>query len=352
MDNLASDILLNNNELDQNTNPFELDYLAIANLEGIGIEQITNTKLRYKHLNAKPADNFKIPPISHFIWFTKIDAPKEVRVQDLQNLFKILDILNSQETTWQHFLWTNCKVCIPETIQELQSCSIQVNEINQLKEKLVSYNILTDLIENKKFGMAADFFRLDILKEMGGIYFDLNYILSHSPEKYMHQYEFLTHTDRGGLFVDVYMIAAKPHHPILEEATNIVLRNFINPTHYVQLAQNSSLHIQELTGVMTYLPFNCAFFKYVNKYTVDFAFPLAIKESYPIEAKKPHFFSDDIYEDYVQDSCENTDEAVQQEILIQALLDANKNEICMKTILGFDGIDGNSWFDETALYVE
>ncbi|MFV9875221.1 MAG: hypothetical protein AB8U25_01220 [Rickettsiales endosymbiont of Dermacentor nuttalli] len=52
------------------------------------------------------------------------------------------------------------------------------------------------------------------------------------------------------------------------------------------------MNIQDYTDIMTYLSFNFAFFRNVNTQTIDMAFPLVIKSSYPLDAKQPYFVDD------------------------------------------------------------
>lgn len=196
--------------------------------------------------------------------------------------------------------------------------------------------------------------RFNILKNFGGFYSDLNYIIVESPEKYMKTFDFLVHSDRGSIFVDVYMIASIPHHPILEEACMRVLKNFIDPPYYVALASNSSMHIQDYIGIMTYLPFNFAFFRNVNIQTSDMVFPLTIKNKYPVNAKQPSFFDD--YEENIGfqgiGMCNNDEQSCREEEMNQLIQKYDDNEICVENILGFDGRDGNSWFEGSALYYD
>lgn len=322
--------MMDKHSIEKNIRENNWDYLIIANLEGVGIEKITDINTRYKNLNAVAGKQLKIPLISHHIWLTRQDSPKEIREQDLKVLIKVLTILDGNNSDWLHILWTNCKACIPQSLGKLKHQNLIVAEIHDIKDSLISYNIVLNLIEKKQFGIAADFLRFNILNEWGGFYCDLNYMLNYNPEQDMKTYELFTHTARGGVFVDVYMIATKPHHPILEETLNTVLKNFIDPPYHIQLAQNSSMHIKQFTGLMTFLPFNLAFFNNVNQETIDFAFPLEIKGGYPNEAKQVYGINH--YEE--ADCCRPEDKAIEMYY---------KKEICKETILGFDSWDGDTW---------
>ncbi len=324
-----------------------LDYFEIAEIEGLNLHQLILEQNRYININAPVSNTLRVPAISHHIWFTKPSAPSELREQDFISYNKILAILDANETKWQHYLWTNCKSCIPETVKKLNSINVIVREISEASDQLVSSEIVTNLIEKKQFGIAADFFRFDLLKTFGGFYSDLNYIMNYSPDEHMRALDFFAHTDRGGVFIDVYMIAAKPHHPILEETVATVLRNFNNPPAYIVNAGNSSMHIQEYTGIMTYLPFNFAFFKHMNQNTTDFIFPLETLNKYPMSAKQ--YMNTCEYLEYfmaqecVAETCNSNQQAL-------TFIDYCVKEICMEEILGFDSADGNSWFDSQPLH--
>lgn len=324
-----------------------LDYFEIAEIEGLNLHQITHEQNRYTNINAPMSDTFRVPAISHHIWFTKPSDPSEMREQDFASYNKLLLVLDSNGTYWQHFLWTNCKSCIPDTVKKLSSINVIVREISEASNQLVSSEIITNLIEKKQFGIAADFFRFDLLKTFGGFYSDLNYIMNYSPDEHMRSFDFFAHTDRGGVFIDVYMIAAKPHHPILEETFATVLRNFITPPAHVINAENSSMHIQEYTGVMTYLPFNFAIFKNLNHNTTDFIFPLETLNKYPMDAKQ-YMNTCEYIEYFKTQECTDENCNINQQTL--TFLDYCSKEICMEEILGFDSADGDSWFDSPPLY--
>jgi hypothetical protein len=348
---LATVLLLASSFQAQASEDFTFDISRYAPEEGVSLEQMADTQKRYKGLSARPTEDLKIPTLSHHIWLTDPRQPREMRPQDRVSLAKILMTLKKEGGEWHHFLWTNAKGFLPETLKWANKLGIQMNDINDEAYHLQATPIVRALAEEKKFGVAADFLRFDILSQMGGFYSDLNYMMAESPLKAMHTYDFLVHTDRGGMLVDVYMIAAKPGHPILVNAFETTLRNFQNPPPYVQLVQTSGLHIQEYTGVMTYWPFNFAFFKYVNGNTTDLAYPLETKEPYPAEAKKYYFIADkSAVWSALYGFCENTLRG-RENAHIHALFDQYEaGEICMETILGFDSEDGDSWFEGKPLY--
>lgn len=338
-------------QLMTNTNPYEkfvFNPLEILQIEGITFDQLTDYIQRYKNIDAKEQKDLIIPTTSHHIWLTHHDNPKELRPQDLELFKNLIDKLDQDYNNWNHILWTNCVSCLPHTKQNLNSTNINIRDLTDVKNDLISYDTVMLLANEKKFGMASDLLRFDLLKTFGGFYTDINYILDHSPITYMHSYDFFTHTDRGDILVDVYMIAAKPNHPIFKEALAITLRNFNNPPIYVQKAlKEANFHIQDLTGVMTYLPYNIAFFRHMNVNTKDFAFPLEIQDEYPKDAKKPGFDFNDIE---LELSSSNQMSNSEDNILLRQLINFHSNQICMGRILGFDSNDGNSWFDGESLY--
>lgn len=328
----------------------EFNMLEVLDKAQFNFSLIGDVENRYKHLEAPATDSFRIPAKSHFIWLSKYSPSKEVSDQDLKAMISTLKILDSDKNYWQHNLWTNCISCISETIEKLSEYHVVPRHFSEIYALSKSYHIIYDLIEFGKFGIASDFLRLNILNEFGGIYFDLNYMLQQSPVPYMKTFDFLAHSDRGGAFVDVFMIAAKPHHPILEEATTKILHNFQNPPSYVQEALNLKLHIQDLTGVITYIPFNMAVYNHLNEKTIDFIFPLEVRDGYPENAKKPEISIDLIEQELEGGSCANLTDALPMQIKGCAMANAILNDICVDTILGFDSIFGNTWFSEPALY--
>ena len=325
---------------------FEPNIFVHAHRENLTVDQILDLKKRYAALAVQPSAYLKIPAVNHAIWLTNPDQPKEMRPRDKHYMEKRINLLNQDPISWTHVLWTNAIEHTPETLAWAVTMGVVVRNIFDPVYGLQSAGFIPDLVEKKQLGIAADFLRFDFLHREGGFYADVNYMLHQSPLSVMKTYDFIVHSDRGGVLVDVYMIAAKPRHPILVSAFEMTLRNLIHPPAYVQHAHGAQLHPQEYTGVMTYWPFNFSFFKYVNQNTTDWAYPLATKSAYPSEAKQHSLFGP---EWDLEGMCADSQEERSEEQLVEFYENYIKNEICVESILGWDSREGDSWLPEGVL---
>lgn len=153
-----------------------------------------------------------IPKINHSLWLTKQGDPREMKDNDNDNLLSKVNFLNKDSGQWQHILWTNCKACIPNTIASLSNSNIEIREIQEIKDQMLTYDIISAAL-NHKMGFAVDLARYEILKIMGGAYSDLNYILTESPSKFMEGYDFVIPYTTA--IENNFMMSAKDH-PILK----------------------------------------------------------------------------------------------------------------------------------------
>ncbi len=202
-----------------------------------------------EYANLLYSDNYqsKIPLISHHIWLTNPKSPREVKLKDLNNLNNTISTLDSQSNNkWTHIFWTNCKTCIPKTLEFLSNINIQVNLLSHYQHDLTSYQLVEDLIiEDNAFGMAADLIREDIVVNYGGLYLDLNYEVNRSPENLMERFNFILDEK-----VENYMFAASPQEPVLK----LILKNTINKIKSLSTIGEKvqGCSVEELTDSITY----------------------------------------------------------------------------------------------------
>ncbi len=183
---------------------FKPDILAYAPHEGVRLTELFDPITRFKASQAKPAAFMKIPLLNHAIWLSNPIAPKEIRLQDKKYMEKRIRILNEDPAPWRHVLWTNvARDSLPETYSWAEGLGVVVCNIDHPQYRLQSAPLIADLVKEKKMGIAADFLRFDFLKNEGGFYADANYILRKSPIMAMKTYDFIAHSDRGEILVDV-----------------------------------------------------------------------------------------------------------------------------------------------------
>lgn len=247
------------------------DFFSTTNMP-FNISEIISTKYKYLDtlFDSVEQTTAKIPLISHHIWLINRVKPKEVKGQDIVNLRATIDILNQDEENWEHVFWTNCKTCLPKTLEELsQLPSLQVREISEIADQLIYYAQVEAATAQNKFGMAADMLRLDLLNSFGGFYSDLDYNLYRSPLKYMRKYDFIADsTSSGGMYLSP--VLSTPGHKIIAGA--LVTIDEIYKSSLYQATLNCSIVFQ--TGVLTALSFDVSCYRHANKYhTKDLIFP-------------------------------------------------------------------------------
>jgi hypothetical protein len=157
-------------------------------------------------------------------------------------MFSMIFSQEKTSTSWQHILWTNCKACIPHSIQQLANSGFQVRELTEEQNQLQSLEFVNHFLEVKQFGLAVDILREDIINAFGGVYLDLNFRLAQSPEKYMGKFDFIGIS--GELFNENYMFVAKPHHPIVKNALKVAIEfstHLIDEVEYVEQCNKEML---------------------------------------------------------------------------------------------------------------
>lgn len=306
----------------------------------------------YKRLdvhNLREDNEFKIPPISHHIWLTNLNKPREVRDSDIENLQNTISIIdNSSNTKWQHIFWVNCDSCLPQTREKLKSINVTIRNYDEIKEQLMGYATIKRLISEKKFGMAADLLREDVVNLFGGFYVDLNYVLHSSPERLMKNLNFIADSP-AFMSVENYMFASSINHPILVDALTKTLDLINNPNRLIDL---SGCDNNTLTHFLSYAPFVYAFRNNVNKYdTIDLAIPSRDVEVHDFIEKVTHVDQDNkITTTYVYKECSLEQEEVDDEFQVDNFQYLKAEYIknfatCMAIIIGEDGEDGATWHE-------
>lgn len=232
-----------------------------CNQDGLSQEFLSTSKRAvafddpFKNFNIKPGVILKIPRIRHGIWLTNNIQKREMYQRDIENIIKAKNLFSFGE--WQHIVWTNDKSLIPVSVKKLEKHGIQVREISELVNKLQLYEIVQGLIKQSRWGMASDILRYGLVYHLGGVYADVDFLFDRDIEGEIHSYDFLIHDNDTN---DFFM--AKPNHPVLREALDLVRRNFYQPPEYITLAkQTPSIAI---TYLKTVIPLHVAYAKTAN----------------------------------------------------------------------------------------
>jgi len=198
-----------------------------------------------------------IPANIHHVWFTNTQKVREIRDSDVENIFNTHTALVNSVTNWHHVVWTNNKSLIPESVSRLEKKGVSVIEITELQDCQLCDEILHN-IERLHWGIASDIARLEILREHGGIYTDVNYVLNGMPLQEMSTYNFFAQS-RDGIYIGNYFIASTAGNKILKEWLNIIEQNLgENPPFYIKNILETH-DTREITIATTALPSCLAF---------------------------------------------------------------------------------------------
>lgn len=194
-----------------------------------------DTELKLKNINKYIIGDgqTKIPTISHHIYFTNPESPREIDPISLSKTILTIEKLN-QVASWKHYFWTNDARFIPEALRNLPGA--QIHLIDELQDSIAYHElmmILSGAKEKKGFVAASDIARIMVL-ENGGIYFDLDYEV-YRPEKLlklMQAFDFIggkeaeeTGTQEARL-IGNSIIASTPQHPVITKALLLIKRNY------------------------------------------------------------------------------------------------------------------------------
>lgn len=245
---------------------------SVFEQEGLESNVTALTELAVKNFHAPISEELKIPRKLHHIWLTHSDSPKELRQEDMGNIVRINnEILQKTGYSYEHIVWVNDKNLIPESVKFLQSKDILVKEMDSLIDCSLC-GLIEEKISEKLWGMASDMLRVEIVKQEGGLYMDLNYVLIRSLEPEMHKFDFFSQSF-GSLYIDNFFFCSKPNHPIINEWINNIYQKFNNPLPYIQKIINSG-DTDHMTDTMTANPSFVAYYKASNRGdNIDFLFP-------------------------------------------------------------------------------
>ena len=197
-----------------------------------------------KNINAPRAEINKIPYNLFQVWFTHPETPREMISKDIDIVLETHQLLAQDNITWNHVVWTNDKSLIPNSVSILEENGVAVREISKIQPELRLFPEIMEFIEKKKWGVASDTARYNLVYKFGGVYADLNFKFFRSPEDELHKYDFITMGTND-------FFAAKAEHPILSSLLNTVEENLVNPPLYIQ----EIIPDCQKTLAMTYEPF-------------------------------------------------------------------------------------------------
>lgn len=180
----------------------------------------------------------KIPYITHHIYFSKTSDTKvtlnNFYIEKMKANFNKLNDINDQ---WQHNIWTNNPQGFTKELNKIKG--VEIKDIS-IFYKSPLYQILLEALNNFNktklplyLAESSDILRLMTLQEFGGIYNDMDYEIYNAQQlvNYMHKFDFIGGRDKiaNYSYYANSFLAAKPSHPVLNEAIAMILRNHTKP---------------------------------------------------------------------------------------------------------------------------
>ena len=201
-------------------------------------QRITSESL--KKILSFSSDNSqnKIPYITHHIYFSKTSDTKiilnNLYIEKMKANFNKLNDINDQ---WQHNIWTNSPQAFSKELSEIKG--VKIRDISVFYKSTL-YKILHEALEifNKiklplYLAESSDILRLIALQEFGGIYNDMDYEIYNAEQlvNYMHEFDFIGGRDKisNYSYYANSFLAAKPNHPVINEAITMMIRNHTKP---------------------------------------------------------------------------------------------------------------------------
>ena len=236
------------------------------------------------------------------------------------------------------------------SVAQLENTNIVVREYAPLAPYLLNYDLIEQHIKLSHWGIASDTLRYDLVKYMGGLYADINYIFNRVPDKEINSFDFfsVTYSTNYIMSIDNFLFAAKPNHPVIVKTQQTVRDNIVSPS--LSLAKTYNESVASFTDKATADPIGNSYFKAAHKDgNIDVVFP-----------KPPSEY--DLSAIYMADK--NIDKAEEQltfnllklcpefkPIHIQQEQQeeyTKSHELCplQHDIIGHDSSDGRTWTDD------
>lgn len=139
-------------------------------------KDIINKKMRSVN-NARASVSKKGPylidPLTHRMWLTSEESPKEVPSHLLTFYNNSLQFYADKNIT--HHFWCNGQNLIPETIATISSFNVpvQIHDIGEISDDFISKDIFKKFMNDGFFSFAADLAKQELLVKYGGLYADV-----------------------------------------------------------------------------------------------------------------------------------------------------------------------------------
>ncbi|CDW78564.1 UNKNOWN [Stylonychia lemnae] len=175
----------------------------------------------------KKSEQPRIPFKSHRIWVTDLNNPREMLtifkdvflVNQLSKTNQVLDSSASKVgQKWDHYIWTQDKTLIPETVKFFKRIGVEVRELKelpnykgQIRETIDNY-----MIDGIGVGVACDILRMLINYDEGGLYLDMDFYIEEWDANLNYYFDFFGFRDRefDVQYFTTWGFGSKPGHII------------------------------------------------------------------------------------------------------------------------------------------
>lgn len=204
---------------------------------------------------------YRIPLITHKIWVTADDNPKNPAMSYIKWLEESIKH-NPTMAGWTHYFWVERKTKLPELTKLLENHpNIILMELDSLNtQSFLTGNLYKESIKQKKFGKATDIIRLELLRSFGGFYLDTDYELYQSLIPFCKSYDLVVGLEPMSVYLCNAFIGACPNHPVIVKCLEMINRNFSEtaPDYIKNLPNNAFKTIVETGPIALTLAFGLA----------------------------------------------------------------------------------------------
>ena len=190
---------------------------------------------------------------------------REIRDSDFENIKVTHDLLVTKSAyDWQHIVWTNNKMLMPNSLKKLVDIGVQVNELDHYKHSLPKYNLIQKNIAISDVGKTVDIAKLSVIYKFGGVYADLNYKFFKTLDAEICTFNFLTTSLDDSYQVENFFFIASKKHPILVTSLNDIERNLslkTTPAWLHLYYEHNATTCDVSTDLFTYRPFMWSIYK-------------------------------------------------------------------------------------------
>ena len=168
-----------------------------------------------------PRSPYRIEPLTHRVWLTDDNNPKEIDSERL-SFYQASLKLHNNSITENHF-WCRNPTKIPKTIQAIKNFGVPViiHSMGDFEDSFITKNIIKAYMKDGLYAFAGQLIRAEIILMFGGLYMDIGLEQQHDVTDYFKKYDFL-HAIWHDQTLDIQALAAKRNLPFLQASLELI----------------------------------------------------------------------------------------------------------------------------------